>query len=70
MIRYALFAIAILLAGIVVGLVIGKLTQSSTKRPVIQAQTRPPQPWWPGIVAAILFVAAAVLATVVWIAQT
>lgn len=70
MIRYALFAIAILLAGIVVGLIIGKMTQSSTKRPIIQAQTPSPQPWWPGIVAAILFVAAAVLATVVWIAQT
>jgi len=70
MIRYALFAVAILLAGIVVGLIIGKLTQSPSKRAPVQARVLAPQPWWPGIVAAILFVAAAVLATVVWIAQS
>lgn len=70
MIRYALFAIAILLAGVVVGLIIGKLTRSAANRPIIQSQAPSPQPLWPVVVAALVFLTAAVLAAAVWIAQT
>lgn len=75
MIRYALFAVSVLLVGLIIGLVIAKLL-----RPARAAQQRPAhqpvpgqspsgaqRPLWPGIIGALMFVAAAMLALAAWL---
>jgi len=70
MIRYALFAIAVLLVGVILGLAVSKL-----RRPSPSAQrsipSRPRRPVnWPALAAVLTFAAAAAVAIAMALAES